>query len=732
MAQEQELLSQGQGREPQTLKEHKLHKAVTQIIADLLADLSTFENISNFALSVDLTPKRQKKFFESREALFVWKAAYTTMVKIIDPKNTEGRTVTELEDIVIRTMAENRDGKETLEASLEGRKTATYRYWDVAKEMIYQGIDYSPVSVANYFGIYESYLQGFKASYDVLRLAMDEVCESLSRRYFPIYDVEHYKPYFMDHVMEIRKGDQNAPIDEKLVLRLCVFASYNHIERDQKLERAITLDKIFELASKVLAYGWLMDNWYPEYRSSWKARHREYDSMISSVREELSQNFFSDVYTYSRMNLVISPLKFWNSPFQVMETDAWISGELSGKIELKPFTELKPFMPDPEVGSISAVFGPRGAHKSTILANMIALSVLRKNHFCFLPLSDNSNWPTYAFMPQMPVPKNKAFRFLRKRMKVKPQGIPVLILNVVRDISELKQKGEVLTKYDRILKVKEPHSFRFDFEKVLDELGAIAEEFGYKGNTGLIAMRNLRRKGTRLESTKRFDIDIMAATNALDSFDDWRGNHTGSPCRLSFDEIKEVEMGQAKSREQSQLGDLIESGGDSARRHNFSMDFVGHLPADVSPRIRQFSVNIFWRNLPFDRSEAKSPVENLLGSLSVEEEAEREAVMLFASNQKFANSGLFWWFNKTDMAIRPIYPMVPPFQGQVVGRDPIDIYNFYLKSNPQIEKEKFLRRYSDLKYDWVASSVDNVAKENEEGEEEEEEKTGPKALTPWS
>ena len=440
------------------------------------------------------------------------------------------------------------------------------------------------------------------------------------------------------------------------------------------------------------------------------------------VREKLSSAFFSDLYTFRRLRILPGALNSYDCIFQVLDTEAWMDGDLTGTLHLLPFNDIKRFMPQPEQASITAIYGPPGMRKSTILGDLIGTTILKKKRFAFLSLSDNSNWPTYAFMPQMPIKGNKAYKFVTDKMKVKPQGIPVLILNVIRDFSELEERGEVLTKYDRFLKVNDSRSFAFDFEKVLDELARIAEEFGYPGPTGLIAIRNLERSATSSQTTKRFNIEIQNATNALDSFKSWRRNHTKIPCRVSFDEVKEVQMGQAKSREQSQLGDLIEAGSNTARRHHYAMDFVGHLPGDISPRVRGFSNHVFWRNLPEERSEAKSPLATLLESLPIDPkddpESLRESIRLLSNSESFAESGLFWWADRRRKRIEPVYPMVAPFQNQVVGKDPIEVYEHFLHMNPSIDRDKFYRKGADLKFDWVAYSADSQTKEPQDEDED--------------
>lgn len=350
--------------------------------------------------------------------------------------------------------------------------------------------------------------------------------------------------------------------------------------------------------------------------------------------------------------------------------------------------------------------------KSTLLGALSALLITKGKGFDFIALSDNSNWPMYAFMPQMPVPGNGAYRF-NNRLGIRPRAVPILILNIVKDLSELS--GESLTRYDRIVKVKGSRSFHIEMSTILDELARIAEEFGMSGSTGLVAARNLMRRGTDEKSGKRYDTEVQNAVSLLDSFNSWRRNHTKQPCGLTIDEVKESGLGMVRSREQSQLADLIESAVISARRYNFSMKFAGHVTRDMSDKARELTINTFWKDLPIERAEARSPLDILLDSLPLEESEQAEAVRRLYNSKSFGKTRLMFWHSKLKKEINVVQPMPAPFQPHIVGKDPIEIYNFYLKSNPKIDREQFFRRSADLKFDFLADGSDE-----QEGEEEGE------------
>jgi len=686
-------------------------------IQDLLGDLSGLDSLTRFAMEIDVSPVRQHQLIQARQALAAAHTKYTTSLKAIEQKNSEGRTLAELEDIIknaIRgaetssTSINKRKNKSHADAVRTARIAAMERYRDIRYTFRELGISADPVCVGAWFGIYEGLRDGFAAAYTVLQLCMDEICEALGRKRFPIFD-DRYRPYYMELQFETTTGDQNAPITEKMLTQLMVYAAYNDVGLDNKLsddERfpGFTLRDIFDVGAKTLCFGYLLDNHRPEFGSLWREEAYKLDVMMSLGRPRLLSTFYDETFVERRLRIVVTQLGSYSCPFQIMDRDDWLGGVLSGKIEMHPFKFE--YMPKSSRPAIQGILGLPGNGKSTLMGTFDTLTVIERKTWVLMPLPDNSNWATYAFMPQMPIPGNKAYRFNEKKLRIPPQAVPVLILNIVRDESELRD--EVLTRYDRIVKVKDHWSFRVDVEKILDELGRIAAEFGYSKPAGIITARHLGRRGTSSVTTKRYDIEVRNAVNLLDSFYDWRRNHQKDPCRVSLDEIKEAGGDTPKSREQSQMSDLIESSVNTARRYQFAMDFIGHVTKDIPQRAREFTVNMFWRSLPEEKSDSKNSLSLLLDSYPIPED-EKLAVRSISRSEAFEKSRLFWWYSQVSKKINLIQPNPPPFQPQIVGKDPIEIYKFYLKMNPKVEDSWFFKDKSNLKADWVATSGDSRA-----------------------
>ncbi len=692
-----------------TLRVLRFYDAVVKQLKDLMGDESGLDGLSRFSMTLDLSERRQEELKALRNSLQLAYNDYRMALDLMDGKKHKGLTLRQREELIISAMT-----APFSDSMREAKRRAWKRFREISIMMRGFGIsNVDAICVIAWHGIAQGLRDSFLTSYRVLQLCMRDICDLYGHKRFPI-TYEEYKSTFMQLHWETKSGDQTAPILEKTMTQIMVYACYNDILEDQDLG-GFTLRTMFEYCAKALCFGYLLEHEKPEFTSLWTTAHDEFYRMVSICREPLFHTFYEEVVVYRPTKITWAKMVGeYQCALQVIDQSTWTTGDLSGTIKATPFNFE--FMPKPRYPSITSVLGSPGGGKSTLLGALSTLLITKGKGFDFIALSDNSNWPTYAFMPQMPVPGNSALRF-NKNLGITPCGLPVLILNIVRDIAELERRGEVLTKYDRIVRTKNTRSFRVEMSSILDELGRIAEEFGYSGNTGIIAVRNLMRRGSDDKMGKRYDVEIQNAVSMLDSFNDWRRNHTKQPCGLTIDEVREAQLGQARSREGSQLGDLIESAVISARRHNFAMKFAGHVTRDLSDRTRGFTINTFWKNLPVERSEARSPLDILLDSLPLEDQEQAEAVRRLYHSNTLGKTRLMFWHSRLTKKIEVVQPMPAPFQSQIVGKDALEIYKFYLKSNPAVDPDKFFRRSADLKYDFIAQSAST---EDEESEDEEE------------
>jgi energy-coupling factor transporter ATP-binding protein EcfA2 len=691
-----------------SLSRPTLERAVQEQITQLIGDFSGLEGISRFLQTVDI---QSKEFMAVKEKLYFAQGAYVRGLKIGDKKNFEKMMKRELQNEVVKQLSEERS-----KSQMESIRSGWEKYFGIMKQYFAMGIfDPDPICILAWYQMNDKVREGFEAAYRGLQICMQEVCRSSGRKRFPISD-EDYKEWLRAVHYEVIKGEQNTAVDEKVTTQLMVYAAYSNASLDEDLGSGVTLREIFRLSALVSCFDWLSEFYRPEFWNLWQKWHERFARAITIAREPLFRTFHRDIIATRSVAVVLSKIgEAYEYAFEIVDdSSSWLSGELKGRIELQPF-DFKD-RPDPEKAQATTILGPPGIGKTTILSALAGISVMkRKNVVCHF-LADNTNWPTYAFLPLMPISR-KLYNFSTQKIGTKPTGVPVLILNVVRDLSELRD--ETLTRYDRILKVKNYRSFHLEFPALIDELGRIAEEFGYSKSAGIITVRNLTRAGTA-ETTKRFSKEVQVATAMLDSFTSWRRNHAKSPFRLQFDELKETGMGRPGMQEHTQITGLIEGALVSARRQNFGMDFAGQLTQQASATVRELTLNTIFKSLPVEHSGVKSPQDILLDSLKAPDE-EKDAIRLLEETPAFGKTRLLIWHDAHEKRFDLLHTIPPPFQPQIPGQDPKDVYDYFLAMNKQIDPEKFYRK--DLKFDWVAGDAENPTAAADVEEEPEEERS---------
>ncbi len=351
--------------------------------------------------------------------------------------------------------------------------------------------------------------------------------------------------------------------------------------------------------------------------------------------------------------------------------------------------------------------------KTTALGGLAAITAIKGEAPTLIPLSDNSNWPILAAMPQTRMHGNTSFAF-NEKLGIPPEGIPVLILNIVNDVKK-ELEGEDLTIYDRIIKVDSHWSFELDIPAILKELQKIAGDMGYKKAAGIIAVRNLGRQGNDPRPpNKPFDIEIQNALQVLYSFKKWRQHNQTVPFRIQVDEAAEAGTSTSMMKEQSQMQGVLGSFLRSGRRWQFAVDIATQLPVEVTSQARNLAENIFWSKLTVTSQTARSPLDSLLESLSCKD-YEKEAVRMLSKSGVLGRTRLKFWFNRTSQEINLIQSIPAPFMPQVVGMDSIEVFKLCVKAQGK-NPDNFLRK--DMNVDWEARPGEGH--EAEEKEEQED------------
>ena len=384
-------------------------------------------------------------------------------------------------------------------------------------------VEPDPLMVAAWFGFNLSLSQGYKSAYEALRLMIQDVNAVYGWDFFKISRTD-YARHLEDLKYENIRGDQDH-IDrrqgdaaahrlrrvEQPGSRRCA----SNCREGQK--RPFTISDIFDLSGHVDCLGWLKEFHKVAFEMDWERVHEIFHTLLSEVRDPLMRKFQAQIdATMTQVDEKFKPqLKHleaeskenptgehsFNYVFQINDDYSWLGGALPLNLEFSPYEHFE-ITPARDSSNISFLGGNPGSGKTTLLSSLACASIQKEKQVVFIPLSDNFNWPTLAFMPQMEIEGHKRDNgtyYFNRDIGIKPEGVPTLILNVVKDLDELL--GVPLTKYDRIVKVDAYSSFKLDMNLVLHELKDIASEFGYSQPTGIIAARYLYRKGTKRKRT---------------------------------------------------------------------------------------------------------------------------------------------------------------------------------------------------------------------------------------
>ncbi len=686
------------------------HDAILYQMRGLFIGYAGLEYLNRVIQQADLDFKDAIPVFHERaEAFYTSLGRYNSALLILDQKNIKRirmmpRPRRYLERIVldmIQSASDDETGRPSPVMNKDWRrllKTTTKQEesWEIAAEKEYERIqdvlyyeykiEPDPIVVAAWFGFNLNLARAYKAAYDSFRILMQDVNRMFGYEHFRISRSDYGK-HLEDLKYENIRGDQSTSIDEKAILQLIVYAAWNNLEINEPIaitfegkETTVTLQEVFELAGIVDCFGWLKEFHKVKIERQWEKHHNVFKAILTEVRGPLRERFQRQIELAQQvkaLKVTLTPLEKYSCAFQIVKGYSWMSGMLPSEISLEPYDfDLKP---SNESSNVSFLSGLHGSGKTTLLSAMAALSVLKYKQVVLNVLAENTNAMTLAFLPQFEIPDKKranpTFQVI-KELGIKPEGFPVLILDIVKSLDELN--GQSLTTYDRVIRVEDYENFSLDIDLVVDELGMISRKFGYSTPCGIVTVRNLGRKGTG------YDYELQNAVSVLNSFLKWRVSHKSLPFRLQIDEAAEAGTSQAYTVENISMKQRLEEAIRTTRRGNFAMDIATQLTGEISPTVRNETANNFWKNLRETGERRRSPLDVLLDSLSLEEGLINSIKMLNKDPQ-FRGSHLMFWHEMEEMELNLIQPMPPPFMVQVSEMNILDVYKAYLKSHPEVE-----------------------------------------------
>lgn len=710
---------------------------LTQIKALLGANFG-FESLARFLQTVHVSEKRRNVFLDYCVGLYVSLSVLNTMITLVDPKRknrippeqTEQSTMNIMAKLPLRSQRRYNLANQgySIDEILAGihrsdikfaYKVARRRYIAIRNVLRKIRVPSDPTTILAWYGFGDNYFALLSCAYGAFKIVIEELKEAnnwttlqISRQDFLEYA---YKIYF-----EEVRGDQQTSISEKNMLQIVVMGIYANVQLEE-------LQLVFRMFSDAQKLGWLKESHQTGFEPFWEPSYGQFRRVLDYTRSPLLRNFDTGIHLTAEKNkLIFAKMDRYDAMFQIVPRECWLSGELSGKIELIPFRDFD-YMPNKDKPTVNLMAGAPSSGKTTTQGAFDCISSLQGQIPSLMVLSDDTNWATFAPLPQTKVKSNTAYSF-NEGVGIHPQGLPVLILDIVRSPDEIP-RDETLTIYDRIVKVDSHNFFNLDFKGLLQELRAVGEQMGYEGTDrdgrlrppGIIAVRNMRRRGN--VKGKYVDIEVEDMIQLLNGFASWRRNDHTIPMRLKVEEAAQagtnIAYGAVNTQAQNFLGSNIRDG----RRHNTMYDISTQQPKDVMSTIKEFAENTFFRELVKNESSGtKSSLDSLLDLLNCNDEAEKAAVKTLYSSGKLNDLRLMFWHNKTKGQINLVQIIPPTFMPQITSMNPREEMMAVLKSN-NMDPQKFFRK--DRNVDIIALQGDrSILELQSSGKEEEDDESG--------
>ncbi len=719
------------------------HDAILYQMRGLFIGYAGLEYLNRVIQQADLDFKDAIPVFHERaEAFYTSLGRYNSALLILDQKNIKRiRSMPHSRRYLMRIILDmlqsavdeseiptitvrNRHVNENLWKGLLNTTTEQEEVLERAAEIKYREIedvlynDYKivpdPIVVAAWFGFNLSLARSYKAAYDSFRILMQDVNRMFGYDHFRISRSDYGK-HLEDLKYENIRGDQSTSIDEKAILQLIVYAAWNNLEIDTPIEitfrekkSTVNLQEVFNLAGKVDCFGWLKEFHKVKLERQWEKHHNVFKEILTEVRGPLRERFQKQIELAQQvkpLKVEMAHLQKYSCAFQIAKGYSWMSGMLPSELEMEPHDfDLKP---SNESSNVNFVSGIHGSGKSTLLSAIAALAVLEYKQVVLNVLAENTNAMTLAFLPQFEIPDRKkanpTYPFI-KELGIEPEGVPVLVLDIVKDLNELD--GQPLTTYDRVIRVEDYQNFSLDMGLIVDELGTISKKFGYSTACGIVTVRNLGRKGTG------YDYELKNAISVLNAFLKWRVNNKRRPFRLQIDEAAEAGTSQAYTVENISMKQRLEEAIRTTRRGNFAMDIATQLTGEISPTVRNETANNFWKSLRETGERRRSPLDVLLDSLSLEEGLINSIKMLNKDPQFRGSHLMFWHEMGEKMELNVIQPVPSPFMVQVSDMSILEVYKAYLKSHPD-EEDFILKGSPEI---WLDLSEEHGKSEEEDSD----------------
>jgi hypothetical protein len=405
-----------------------------------------------------------------------------------------------------------------------------------------------------------------------------------------------------------------------------------------------------------------------------------YDAVNKTIRKELYADREERKRTKTSVNKVVDGIY---APCMLMPRHFWENGTIANQVILEPVFKL-PVHPKADDGSLQMLYAPIGQGKTFLLSSIVTYGVDIKHELVFNVLGDKSNSFMLSCLPLFGYNSrtNALVKRLDEELGVQPHGIPTLNLTFLRKDEKVPNEKTTNppTKYDRIIRIDDPHDFEVPFDLIMAEFKKIVKDFDYTKAVGIINVRNLDRV-IRLGTKESENIDVQVAINILTKFDGWRKGDLTQSMRILIDEMSYVAPSQVMlyagdaSRSGATISDFLKE----SRRDNVSLDGATQRPLEIITDIRDSSTNVFFRELPASKAKDKSQIDFILESILLYDPSVRPIVRDI-NNRGLLSKGHYWfWWNKQTRSINVVRPSPPSFCLQDPKKTPAQIIKMYEK-----------------------------------------------------
>lgn len=581
---------------------------------------------------------------------------YTRLLSISLPEALRFRTAKDIENEVLSIVGEDR-----YEDTLDRLDMLADEYEMTPRRDTYEAV------LAAYLA-YEEYLQAALLSLKGTVESFKWIGQNAGQQAVQIDP--RYLPAFVEMRLEIRQGYGATSVEQKNLIQGLFILAFAVAHGKLELSRA---EEFIRKAVEAIRWAYIVANLDGAWAALDAKASQEYAEAFTGIygpavtfleSSKPLRSFGQEIYAPVKWDLQV------HYPFALylVDPDSWMSQNMA-EVQMRPYRDFPSESEQDRIAS-TLILGTQGSGKTTIAMSLLAKAVWGGALGLVLK-SDSRNQGCYM---QLPIFGNReAESFLSEKMRVKPHGLPTMILDVIRPGEHEILKPFALTRDDRIVEVDDPNNFQLDFALVVREAKRIRDLWpNPKPDGSVVVVRNLNRQAEGGKTNE----DLAVTANMIVSHSRWRQNNYSMPVFQLLDEIRGMaarsmtggEAGSDVSRTTGQLMQMLVD----ARGFNLSLGATTVAPMDVVQAWVSLATNILFKDLPADQAEHVL----LKRDTRVDLRDESQRLMVYELNSQNAFEDTRYWFHydRRERNFNVVRACPAPTYLALTNVDPHDAY----------------------------------------------------------